>query len=320
MSSQKEYKDYVDLVIPVYKPDEKLDALTERIGSQETGAENIFFMQTLTDDESEDNAVTSKLLDVKGSVVTTLPKRVYDHGGTRNKGASMSEAMYVLFMTQDAVPEDDELIKKMLDTLKSDDEIAVVYARQLPNDRAGEIERYTRKFNYPEESSIKSKDDLEKLGIKTYFCSNVCAMYRHDIYDGLGGFVRHTIFNEDSIMAAHIIQAGYKIAYDAGAHIIHSHDYTYTQSFKRNFDLAVSQKQYSEIFDSVSSESEGIKLVLKTAEHLMERGRWYELPELFVGSAFKYAGYFMGKRYDRLPKEIVKKLSMNRNYWSRKND
>ena len=33
---------------------------------------------------------------------------------------------------------------------------------------AGEIEKYTRSFNYPEESRIKSKDDIAELGIKTF--------------------------------------------------------------------------------------------------------------------------------------------------------
>ena len=31
------------------------------------------------------------------------------------------------------------------------------------------IERYTRNFNYPDKSMIKSLKDIENLGIKTYF-------------------------------------------------------------------------------------------------------------------------------------------------------
>lgn len=75
------------------------------------------------------------------------------------------------------------------------------------------IERYTRSFNYPKESSVKTKADLDRLGIKTFFCSNVCAMYRRSIYEKLGGFVKHTIFNEDMIFAGKLIQEGYAIAY-----------------------------------------------------------------------------------------------------------
>ena len=36
----------------------------------------------------------------------------FDHGGTRNMGASISYADIVLYMTQDAIPADEHLIEK----------------------------------------------------------------------------------------------------------------------------------------------------------------------------------------------------------------
>lgn len=100
-----------------------------------------------------------------------------------------------------------------------------------------------------------------RLGIKTYFCSNVCAAYKRDIFEQLGGFVNHTIFNEDMIYAAGVIQAGYAIAYAADAKVIHSHNYSGWQQFTRNFDLGVSHVQYPAVFDGVPPEGEGMKLV-----------------------------------------------------------
>ncbi len=313
----KKYLAGVDLVVPVYRPDEKFERLIEKIGDQTVKPDKIFLMQTLIGDDEADEKLTEKLLAIPNAVVTTLPRATYDHGGTRNKGASMSEAAFVLFMTQDAVPTDEHLIENLMKAME-DEEIATAYARQLPNDEVGPIETYTREFNYPPESRIKSKEDIGVLGIKTYFCSNVCALYRHAVYDELGGFVRHTIFNEDSIMAAGTIGAGHKIAYVAEATVVHAHKYTYRQQLSRNFDLAVSQRQYREIFDAVPSESEGKRLVKMTVKHLMKTGRWYLLPDLVFQSGFKYMGYFLGKRYRRLPKWMVKRLSMNKAYWEKK--
>lgn len=65
----------------------------------------------------------------------------------------------------------------------------------------------------------------------------MCAAYRQDIYEELGGFVKHTIFNEDMIYAAKAVEAGYAIAYAADARVVHSHNYTNGQQFHRNFDL-----------------------------------------------------------------------------------
>ena len=73
-----------------------------------------------------------------------------------------------------------------------------------------------------------------------------------------GGFCKKTIFNEDMILAGHMINAGYKVAYVAEARVIHSHNYTGMQQFHRNFDMAVSQAEHPEVFDGIKSENEGI--------------------------------------------------------------
>ena len=70
--------------------------------------------------------------------------------------------------------------------------------------------------------------------------------------------------------AANAIEHGYGVAYAADAKVVHSHNYTMRQQFHRNFDLAVSQKQHSEIFEQVSSEAEGMKLVKSTIAYLFK--------------------------------------------------
>ena len=136
-----------------------------------------------------------------------------------------------------------------------------------------------------------------------------------NVYEELGGFVKKTIFNEDMIFASKIIQADYSIAYAANAKVIHSHNYTCWQQFKRNFDLAVSQVEYKEEFSGVKSESEGIRLVKDTAKHLIKTKKKKKLPSLVLQSGFKYFGYILGKNYKKLPKSLVKKCSMNPSYW-----
>lgn len=305
----------VDVIIPVYRPDQKLEQLIGLLNRQTVSPEHIFFMQTMTGEIAEDFRVESSLKRAKNAQIIKVHKLEFDHGGTRNQGAAMSQADYMLFMTQDAVPQDERLIEELLRTMESRESIATAYGRQLPNDEVGAIERFTRDFNYPDEPRIKSQKDLDELGIKTYFCSNVCAMYRRTVYEEMNGFVLHTIFNEDMIMAAKVINAGYEIAYVPTASVIHAHKYTYRQQFTRNFDLAVSQRQYHEIFDQVKSESEGIRLVKRTAKHLFVTWKGYLIPDLILQSAFKYMGYFLGKRYDKLPLWLVKKCSMNKAYW-----
>ena len=177
------------------------------------------------------------------------------------------------------------------------------------------MESYTREFNYPAKSRIKSAADLDSLGIKTFFCSNVCAAYRREIYEELGGFVRHTIFNEDMIYAAKAVEAGYSVAYAADAQVVHSHNYTNGQQFHRNFDLGVSQAEHPEIFAAYPSESEGKRMVKDVTVYLRNNHMSAGLPHFYMQCACKYAGYLLGKNYRRLPKKWVLAFTSNKEYW-----
>jgi len=303
----------IDVIIPVYRPGEELFTLLERLGKQTVPIRNIILMNT---GEQYFKKLTAgmdfeeKYPDVK---VFHLSPAEFDHGGTRNRGVGYSDAEIFICMTQDAMPADKYLVEKLTANLKGD--VAAAYGRQLPGEGSGELERISRAFNYPPVSRIKSIEDIDTLGIKAFFCSNVCAAYRRDIYDELGGFIRHTIFNEDMIYASGAIRAGYRIAYEAEARVIHSHNYTNMQQLHRNFDLGVSQADHPEVFANVQSESEGKKLVGAAWGYLRKKRQLYRFPGFCVQCAFKYAGYLLGKNYRRLPRRWVLALTNSKEYW-----
>lgn len=299
----------VDVIIPTYKPDEKFHKLMKMLACQTYPIGKILVMNTERSYFPEE-AVEG----IPNVQVEHLNKADFDHGGTRDRAAALVSADLLLYMTQDAVPADEKLVEELVKAF-SDKRVEAAYARQLPDQDCGIIEQYTRSFNYPETSSVKSKKDLLKYGIKTFFCSNVCAMYRAKTYRALGGFEKRTIFNEDMIFAGKIIKAGGSIAYAADAKVIHSHNYGCLEQLHRNFDLAVSQADHPEIFQMASSESEGFRLVKKTAAYLFKIGKPWMIPELIVKSGFKFLGYKLGKSYRKLPKKLIKWLTMNRSYW-----
>ncbi|MBQ9886458.1 MAG: glycosyltransferase family 2 protein [Lachnospiraceae bacterium] len=306
----------VDVIIPVYNPDAEFRKVIELLKIQTYPINKIIIMNT-------EERYWNPMLERDNSVLEVhhVTKAEFDHGATRSEGASYSSADIIVFMTQDALPDNnyliEELIKPFEPGFKTDVPVAASYARQLPNEECGVIERYTRSFNYPEASVVKSAKDVEKLGIKTFFCSNVCAAYKKEYFDKLGGFIKKTIFNEDMIFAGHAVKAGYAIAYQADARVIHSHNYTCMQQLHRNFDLAVSQADNPDVFKDVPSESEGIKLVKQTAKYLFKIKKPWLVFELVFKSGFKYLGYLLGKRYKKLPKKMVLACTMNKEYWKR---
>lgn len=308
----------VDVIIPTYRPGKRFFLLLQRLRKQTYPVNRIIVVNT--EERYWDPQSCAEMDNLEVHHVT---RQEFNHGGTRNLGAGFSRAEVMLFMTDDAVPKDRRLVERLVEAFAwqgpQGEPVAMAYARQLPTEDCRPVERCTRRFNYPGESCVKTLEDLPDRGIKTYFASNVCCAYRKDVFERQGGFVRRTIFNEDMLYAAGVIQAGYGIAYAADARVIHSHNLTAMQQFHRNFDLAVSQADHPEVFDGLPAEGEGIRLVKETARELTRHGYLLWLPSLVLGSACKYAGYRLGKKYRVLPDSLVRWCSMSPQYWESAN-
>lgn len=306
----------IDVIIPTYRPEKEFLDLLDALEHQSIPVHQIILFNTEQKYWEKLCYNYPKRNRYENIRVWHISKREFDHARTRREAVKKSTAPVFVMMTQDAMPADSFLLENLTAPLVKN-EIAVSYARQLPRKEAGPAERFTRTFNYPAESRLKSKEDIPELGIKTFFCSNVCAAYRRDIYEKQGGFLKQAIFNEDMIYAAGCVGAGYQIAYIAEAQVIHSHRYTNREQFHRNFDLGVSQAQHPEVFAGVPSESEGIELVKQTAAYLWKEKKGRLIFPMCVNALCKYAGYRMGKNYKRLSSRRILQYTMNKEYWKR---
>lgn len=307
---------YVDVVIPTYKPDEKLLVILEKLCNQTVKPNKIILINT--EQKYLENLFRGKKLDYLNKILEIHHISIweFDHGSSRNLGAEHSEADYLLFMTQDAVPLDDKLIENMLASY-SDEKVCSCFARQVSEETATLAEEFSRKFNYPEESCVKSLEDKKRLGVKTYFCSNACAMYKREIFCRLGMFPKDMIFNEDMVFAHKVIESGYKIAYAADALVTHSHNYTNMQQFHRNFDIGVSQKMHPEVFEDVSSEAEGGSYVKSAAKYFRENKRPLYFIPFAVTCAFRLFGFKLGKNYEKLSHGLILKCTMSPTYFKK---
>lgn len=303
----------VDVVIPVYRPKEDFIKLLWMLKKQTVEPGKIILMIT----ESEG----TKYPDFSGFEpieIHTLKPESFDHGNTRNEGIACSDADYVLLLTQDAEPADTHFIETLMQGFEQD-HVAVTYARQLPRKEALLSEKLVREFNYPPASCYKDVTMMKELGIKTFFCSDVAALYDRKIFNELGGFLKKTIFNEDMIFAHRAIECGYAVYYNADAKVYHSHHYTGKEQFRRNFDIGVSQADHPEVFENVSSEKEGSHLVKHVVKELFRHGKPFEVFSFGYQCVMKYLGFRMGKSYRKLSMKRIRRYTMNPYYWE-KND
>ncbi len=304
----------VDVIIPVYKPGERLKKIINRLRQQTYPVNRIILINTGRAYFERAFGEDMSFFETDDIVLRHISEEQFDHGTTRRMAVSMSKADYFICMTDDALPVDRHLVKSLITPL-IEGKASAAYARQLAGKEADIVEKFSRRFNYPAVSRIKSKADMDELGIKTFFCSNACAAYERKTYDKLGGFEKHMIFNEDMVYAGRLVDSGASIAYVAEARVLHTHHYTAMQQLKRNFDLGVSQAQFPELFNRVSSQSEGIRMIRGMLGTLLKKNEYNKIPSVIINSAFKLAGYKLGKAYKKLPQRLIMKLTMNRNYW-----
>ena len=314
----------VDAVIPTFAPDEKLILLLNGLSSQQLPLRTIHIINT-------DRMFWERFLERQGLSqedferkwpqvrLNHIRKEDFDHGKTRNQGVLSAEgADYVLLMTQDAVPADSRLTLELEACFESDPLLEAAYGRQLPSDTASAAERYTRSFNYPQQPRLQSRETLQQYGIKTYFCSNVCALYSRSVLLKMGGFPEQMIFNEDMVQAGRAVQQGWHIRYTPEAKVCHSHDYTARQQFQRNFDMGVSQADHPEIFSGVSSEGEGIRYVKAVIGYLLSHGAAAEIPVFIFRCAARLTGYRLGRNYRRLSHRQILKYTGTPHFWEGK--
>ena len=228
-----------DIAYLLYKPQELFFKSVDRILRQNSLPERIWLLLT-KDEKWNSNSLLDELklrsISLDRIRILEIEKDDFGHGKTRNTAAELSDSDYLILMTQDAVPADFELTNELVRSVKRDN-TAVAYARQVPYPDADPIEKYSRNYNYPSESMIRTQKDISKLGIRAVFCSDTCAVYDMKLFKKLGGFDQTADFNEDELFAYKALMNGYWVEYNSSARVFHSHSFTLKQQYIRYIEF-----------------------------------------------------------------------------------
>lgn len=299
----------VSIVIPVYNGGELFRECLESITMQ-----NINFCQMIVIDSSSSDG-SGELAVNAGFDVNVICQAEFDHGGTRNKALDCIKTDFVVFMTQDAILQDNDSVAKLIDVFDNTD-VDAVYGRQLPHDDANELTRYARSNSYTDISYITSLNDDYPKGFRKAFMSNSFAAYRVSSLKDVGGFPQKLILGEDSYVAAKILLNNRKVAYSSLASVKHSHNYTLIEEFKRYFDTGVFHASESWMKEQLGSvEGEGVRFALGQFVYLFKKGLIISAFFSVVSSSMKYLGYKLGNHYEKIPNDYRIKFSMYSGYF-----
>lgn len=272
----------------------------------------VIIIDSASDDDTRSLAISD------GYKVIQIERSEFGHGATRQMAVSLvPEVDILVYLTQDAILANPNSLRNLLAAF-DDPSVGAAFGRQLPRPNAGPIEAHARLYNYPGCSSIRSLDDRKVLGFKTIFLSNSFAAYRRSALEAVGGFPAHSIFGEDTIVAARMLLAGWKIAYVAEASAFHSHSYSWLQEFRRYFDIGVLHSRESWLLEQFgNAKGEGKRFVLSELRFLWD-GHKALIPSAFVRTIAKFAGYKLGRMEAILSPRLKKRLSMHRSFWNEK--
>ena len=297
------------VIIPTRDAAEQIRGLVEALKFQTVPCEII-----VVDSSSSDN--TAGIARSLGAEVVVIGQGDFDHGGTRTLAARIAKGDILVCMTQDAMPSDERAIANLLAPFM-DPTVAAAYGRQLPYPGASPFGAHLRLFNYPEISCVRRLADKEQYGIRTIFLSNSFAAYRKSALKDSGWFREGLIMGEDTCAAAELLLAGYKIAYVAEAMVYHSHNYTLLEEFRRYFDIGVFHRTEHWILEKFGEAGgEGRRYLASELRYVLKQKKYHLLPEFIARNCMKYAGYRLGKTYRRIPRGVVKKISMHGDWWN----
>ena len=163
--------------------------------------------------------------------IHSISQSEFSHGDTRNLGAILTEGERIVFLVQDAYPERNDWLRKLVCNL-DDPRVAGAYSRVLPRETAGPLvqkgvqgdlnyrpERITQAIGDPE--AYRRLDSLARR-ILTNF-NDVASCLRRTVWEQLP--YARVQFGEDVLWARAAMEAGHTIVFDPDAPVIHSHEY-----------------------------------------------------------------------------------------------
>ena len=277
------------VIIPTRNAGEQIVSLLGALASQSVKPEEILVVDSQSDDGTQERARRAE-----GVRVVSIRRDDFNHGGTRDMALRMTRGDIAVFMTQDALPVEEDCLAHLLAPFE-DTHVAVVGGRQIARPDARPFEKRVRAYNYPDADRKWDQSAVGRMGVRAFLISNVCAAYRRTAYEAVGGFDHPILTNEDMLITQKFLEAGYTAAYSAQAAVYHSHRLTWRQEYRRNYLIGRTLRRYEERFCHAREMGEGLALFRHVTGELMREGQIAEGMAFAANCAARLLGNRMGR-------------------------
>jgi len=309
----------ISVIVPVKNAAAQLQRLLPRILEQET-RDRIEIIAV--DSGSSDASVT--VLQEHGATILAIDSEAFNHGATRNAAAGYARGEILIFVNQTTLPRDKRWLSALIAPFAADPRIAGICSRVLPHPGADPLTRFDgmRDPSGSADRQQRSISDIDEYGrlaghqlrILINF-HTVSAAIRADIFRLIP--FREVLMGEDIFWAKDALEAGYIIQHEPASVVWHSHNYSIFEVLQRNVDDGMAKRQIVGRRIAVERIEPMIASMAAADWEYLERDaelKGADLQEWRVRSVLRRTaqavGQWIGTNGDRLPGEIVERLSL----------
>ena len=158
-------------------------------------------------------------------VIHEMEPGSYRSARVLNQGAAEATTELIAYVNSDALIEGTHVLRTLADTILAHDKCAASFAAQVVRPDASVMTQLDYFIAFENRDQLKSEAD---------WLSMVCSMVRKSAWDELH-FDEQLTFAEDAVWSHAMLKQGWSIRYCADCKVEHSHDYTASQRYRRNF-------------------------------------------------------------------------------------
>lgn len=266
------------------------------------------FEVIIIDSSSIDNTLQyAKRYPIK---IFKIPRSDFGHGKTRNLGAKLARGRFLVYLTQDAIPADNNWLANLLVNLKIEN-VAGVFGRQIPNMTVNPLDFFSIKEDFPD---IRKNISIQNYKQKNIIFSDVNSAVKKSVILKYP-YPENVLKGEDLGWAIDIIKKNYKLIYEPTAAVIHSHKFSLINTIKLNFDQGVSFSQIYQHGNSTYLMFNSKRRFINKIKYLIKNYKYHWILISFAIDTIKFLSITLGKNYRRLPVFLLKRLSNYPNYW-----
>lgn len=307
----------VTVAIPVKNGGPLLDDLLAAVREQELDRE---VELVVADSGSTDGS--RELSARAGARVIDIPSGEFSHGGTRNRLVAGSTGTHVAFLTQDAVPADTHWLARLLEAFELADDVGLTFGPYRPRPGASPMVR--RELG--DWFTSFAPDDAPRID-RADPPQDPVARRRWAFFTDANGCIarraweevpfRPVAYAEDQMLARDMLSAGWSKAYHPAAAVLHSHEYSLPDLFRRSFD---EWRALLEVHGHRGQAIARLPLVVQrevrddlamVRDEGAPRGRRAAVfAHSFAHHSARTAGAALGARADRIPQRARRLLSL----------